>query len=436
MRRDRRFVLRELSGSLGDLGTLFPLVVALVTVNGLDATAVLAGVGVAYMAAGLYFKIPLSVQPLKSMSAVAIALSLSGEQLRTAGLLFGLIVLALSLTPLPRLIGKLFSRPIIRGIQLAVGLLLVTSAVRLLGAQPEAAAGMATPVGHIGGEFSLSWLVAGAVLVILAIVSRRRIDGTLLAVIAVGVLAGLAFTDSWKGLGTLRLGIALPSLGIPNLELAAVAMTTLVLPQLPLTLANAVYASSDVVGRLYPDRTERVSPRSLMRSMGLVNVFIAGIGGMPVCHGSSGITAHHRFGARTGVSVAMLGAVLLAIALIFDGNVVPILALVPTPVLAALLALVGVQHAMLARDLVDRTDVVVCLTVGVVGAVTKNLALGFVLGLLISAVARAFDGMRGGAVDGRGKGSTPSAAPRPVTSHHRSVYALSGEDDERYRATA
>ena len=41
-----RFNLQELGGALGDLGTLLPLMMALVLINGLNETAVLVGVGV------------------------------------------------------------------------------------------------------------------------------------------------------------------------------------------------------------------------------------------------------------------------------------------------------------------------------------------------------------------------------------------------------
>lgn len=66
-----RFNLPELGGALGDLGTLLPLMVALILVNGLNATSVLVGVGVFYIVSGIYFRLPMPVQPLKAVAASA-----------------------------------------------------------------------------------------------------------------------------------------------------------------------------------------------------------------------------------------------------------------------------------------------------------------------------------------------------------------------------
>ena len=71
------FSIREFSGSLADLGVMLPLVLALISLNGMDATAVFVGIGIAYIFAALIYRLPIPVQPLKSVSAVALALGLA-----------------------------------------------------------------------------------------------------------------------------------------------------------------------------------------------------------------------------------------------------------------------------------------------------------------------------------------------------------------------
>ena len=44
-----RFNLAEFSGSLADLGVMLPLILALITLNGMDAAAVFVGIGLAYI---------------------------------------------------------------------------------------------------------------------------------------------------------------------------------------------------------------------------------------------------------------------------------------------------------------------------------------------------------------------------------------------------
>ncbi len=124
-----KFNLQELGGALGDLGTLLPLMVGLILINGLDVTPVLLGVGLFYIGSGLYYRIPAPVQPLKAVAAIAISLSLSASVIGAAGLLMGIILLILSLTNLIRMVVKLFPQPVVRGIQLSIGLILLRKGI-------------------------------------------------------------------------------------------------------------------------------------------------------------------------------------------------------------------------------------------------------------------------------------------------------------------
>ena len=119
-----RFNLQELGGALGDLSTLLPLMVAMILINGLNATLVLVGVGMFYIVSGIYFRLPMPVQPLKAVAAIAISLGLSTNVIGAAGLLMGVILLLLSVTNLIAVVVKLFPHAVVRGIQLSIGLLL------------------------------------------------------------------------------------------------------------------------------------------------------------------------------------------------------------------------------------------------------------------------------------------------------------------------
>ena len=63
-----RLTRAEISGGLADLGVLVPLEISLIALNGLNPTSTLLGVGIAYVLAGLYFRIPMPVQPLKAFA--------------------------------------------------------------------------------------------------------------------------------------------------------------------------------------------------------------------------------------------------------------------------------------------------------------------------------------------------------------------------------
>src|SRR2546421_7490132 len=62
----------ELAGAFGDLGTLIPFVVGYITINRLDPQGVLLGFGLLAVATGLYFRPPMSVQPMKAIATVAV----------------------------------------------------------------------------------------------------------------------------------------------------------------------------------------------------------------------------------------------------------------------------------------------------------------------------------------------------------------------------
>ena len=101
----------------------------------------------------------------------------------------------------------------------------------------------------------------------------------------------------------------------------------LVRPQVPLTLGNAVIAITEKNNRLFPDRP--VNEGKISTSTGLINIFSAGVGGVPMCHGAGGTAGHVQFGARTGGAFVVLGAILLLAALFFSGSIGTLLRLFP-----------------------------------------------------------------------------------------------------------
>jgi len=376
-----KFDLAELGGALGDVGTLIPLVAALIVVNGLDPTSVFLVLGLAYLLSGLYYRLPMPIQPLKAVSAAAISLGLSASVVSASGLWMGVILLILSLAGLMRLLARLFPKSVVRGIQLAVGLLLVRSGL-LLAAKPELLiGGQASSVRIASLTLPLGWLLAGITGLILVACLRARRWPASLAVLGFGFLVSVAW-GSIEGLREIRLGLTLPRLAWPTVQDATSALVLLVIPQLPLTLGNAVMATADTAQDYFGKRARRVTHKALLITMGLPNLLASAIGGMPVCHGSGGLTAHYKFGARTGGANLIMAVLCLAIALFVDGNVLPILSLIPYPVLGVLLLFVGVQHALLARDL-RGVEIAIALSIAGTTLATGNLAIGFALGILL-----------------------------------------------------
>jgi len=385
-----RFDRREFAGSLGDLGTLLPIAIGLVVINGLDPTAVFLCVGLFYVLSGLYFRITVPVQPMKVIGAYAIARVLAPIEISSAGLLLGVLLLVLALSGTIKLVGRLVPKSCVRGVQLTTGILLFTQGVRfILGTSSlQAARGAAEPFLSVAtlGPLPIG-IVLGcvAVLLILLLLDNRYAPAALVVVV-LGAGSGLVL-GAWKGLSVFELGLHLPAVvpyGWPTLSDMALALTALALPQLPMTLGNAVVAQADLTREYFgPACSRRMSFRALALSMGLANLVVAFFGGMPLCHGAGGLAAHYRFGARSAGSNLMIGGVFVLIALVFGDQAIALLSLLPFSVLGALLLFAGAQLAMTILDIDQRADMFVI--VAMLGAsLVTNLGIGFGLGLVLA----------------------------------------------------
>ncbi|NTU63222.1 MAG: hypothetical protein HGB05_07420 [Chloroflexi bacterium] len=357
-----RFNLAELSGSLADLGVLLPLTLALITLNGVNATSAFVVIGLAYLLNAFVYRLPIPVQPLKSLSATALALGLSASVVTAGAWWMALILIVLAIANAAPWIGRLFPKPIVRGIQLGLALLLINSAWTLW--QPT------------GGSTAIDvWLIGGGLFVLGAFLVVRH-DWAALGVISFGVVVALIRS----GVPTLTFQPALPSIALPAPGDFLPALWLLALPQIPLSLANSIYSTEDAARQYFGANAAHVEARRLLTTMGLSNVAAALFGGVPVCHGCGGLTAHYRLGARTGGAPLMLGVFFLLFGLLGGQSLLPLLQLLPLAILGVLLAYVGVQHGLLARDLKGWREWLPALTVAVVGFLTRNLALGFAAG--------------------------------------------------------
>ncbi|MFQ5925039.1 MAG: putative sulfate/molybdate transporter [Dehalococcoidia bacterium] len=376
-----RFTLWELSGALGDIGILLPLLVALIVVNNVSSTGAFLVVGLAYIFTGLYYRIPMPVQPLKAVAAIAIATGLSASVIAASGLLMAVVLLLLALTGIITAVAKLFPKAIIRGIQLGIALLLIKAGVALANKSQVFIGGQGASLSS-SLDVPVGWLLAIAAGILLIVFLRKRWLPASLVILTFGLGAG-AFLGPIEGLAQLRLGLALPSLGLPSLSDFSTALLILVLPQVPLTLGNAVFATADTARSYFGDKAQRVTHKSLVTTTGVANLAAGALGGIGVCHGSGGVTAHFKLGARTGGANLMIGSVFLGLALFLDGNLLPLLSLIPYPILGVMVAFVGLQHALLARDLQGWLNIAVAILIAVVALATSNLALGFALGIVL-----------------------------------------------------
>jgi len=327
-----RFSRQELAGAFGDLGTDLPLLVGVVLATGMDAPMAFLLFGALQVASGLAYRLPMPVQPLKAMAAIAIAGKLAPPVLAAGGMVVGAVMLLLARTGALAWLARTVPKPVVRGIQVGLAIQLGTLALTRF----------------LPAEGARGWLAgAVALAVVLALRTNRRVPA---ALVVVGAGAAWALA-TWPAAQPLPWGLHAPSLPArwPTPAEFAQGALLLALPQLALSLGNSVLATQQVVRDLFPQRPP-LQVRTIGTTYALMNLAAAPLGGLPVCHGSGGMAGHYAFGARTGGSVVLYGAFLIGAGLFLAGDPAAFQRLFPAPVLGTLLLVEAAAVLWLVRD--------------------------------------------------------------------------------------
>ncbi len=337
----------EVTGAIGDLVTVLPLIVAIGALTELSLAVMLMWFGGFQIIWGLYYGVPISVEPMKALAALVIAGAISTGEVLIAGLFLGLILLFAGYTGVLERLSDVIGLPVVRGVQLGVALVLLETGVQL-GVADLQLAGLAAVValGVIGlGYWNLSPVV----------------------VLLIG-----------GGIALVQTGVPSPALPTTNgmvlfdrTDLTfAVAEATIA--QLAMTLGNAALATSVLLSDYFK---RDISADELSTSMGVMNLSAIPLGAFPMCHGSGGVAGKYAFGARTAGANVILGVGYVAVAVLGVGLV----AAYPLAMLGVILVVIALQ---LGRTSLDRTDeYVFVIAVGVVGLLF-NLGVAFVAGLI------------------------------------------------------
>lgn len=350
---DFEFNLRELAGSMGDFGTLFPLVIAYIAVNGLNPAGLFIMLGLTNIALGLIYRMPMPLQPKKVIAGAAIAQGWSPSLIYASGFGLGLIWLILVVTGLLRKLLDITPPTIVVAIQLALGVTLAWQAVQWMLPAP------------------LLGVLAIAIVLILR-ENRYAPAAIVLMVLGVAIMAWQGkLPSSWD------VSLTLPPLTVPRLNDVWQAMLLAGFAQIPLSITNAVIAPAALIREYFPDKA--VSEQKLMLNMGVMNIAASFFAGMPVCHGAGGLAGQHYFGARTGGTPIIEGVIEVAIGLFLSQSIAEVLAGFPMPLIAGMMLLVSVE---LARPVIKLRGWDLGLAAGTAAlCVVTNMAVGFIGGL-------------------------------------------------------
>lgn len=357
------FNLRELAGATGDFGTLFPLAIGYIAVCGLDPAGLLIMMGLANVATGLAYRLPMPIEPMKVLAVVAISQAWSPSLVSASALGMGVVWLLLAMTGVMGWIAKVTPHSVVRGIQIALGLLLAIPAFKMI---------------------STGWLLGLVSVAVVLLFRQSRYTPAALVL----MLLGIAIMAIQGHLTKIQPpAFSLPTVAVPRVEEVRQGFLLAGFAQLPLTATNAVISTSSLISTYWPERT--VKERQLAWSTGAMNLVTSFFGGMPMCHGAGGLAGQYYFGARTGGTNLMEGAIEIVLGLFFASSIAHLFGTFPQAIIGAMMLLVGVELVKFARDVRWGRDLVpMAITVAV--SVVTNMAFGFLSGLAVHHLMQLF----------------------------------------------
>ncbi|MBN1290039.1 MAG: putative sulfate/molybdate transporter [Actinobacteria bacterium] len=350
------FNIREVAGSMGDFGTLFPLAIGYIAVCGLDPAGLLVMMGLANVATGLVYRLPMPIEPMKVLAVMAIAQAWEPSLVYASAFGMGIVWLLMAATGAIKVVARVTPKSVIRGIQVALGILLGIQAFDMV---------------------RTGWILAlVSVIIILALRKNRYAPAAIvLIVLGIGIML---FKGHFAGIA--GPGFRLPSITTFGMKEVWVALIAGGFAQVPLTATNAVIATSSLIETYWPER--KVSVGKLSLNMGLMNISLPFFGGMPLCHGAGGLAGQHYFGARTGGTNIIEGTGEILLGLFFASSIGIIFARFPEAIIGAMLLMVGIELVKFAKDMKWSLELVPMVSTVAV-AVLTNMAFGYLAGLAV-----------------------------------------------------
>ncbi|KAF9160316.1 hypothetical protein DFQ26_005677 [Actinomortierella ambigua] len=382
----RGLVLGELSGALGDLGTLLPIMLSLSLTGQVDLGSSLIFGGIWNIVTGFTFRMPMCVQPMKSIAAIALTNKMSIGSVMSAGMGVSAVVMFLGLTRTIHLVAKYTPMAVIRGIQLGTCISFAGKAAELV-KQGKAFWG---PSWRWNDNYE--WACVCFIVVFLFYYRSKRVP-TAMIIFVVGLIIAFVklYTDPPVDAAYPKIGVySIPTI-IPTWEEFKHGFLSASLGQIPLTCLNSVIALAALANDLFPDRP--ASTPTIAISVGAMNLIGCFFGSIPYCHGSGGLAAQYRFGARTEVSIVLLGVLKIFFGLFFGSSLSGLIASYPSTILGVMLFVSGIELGAAARSLNDGVEsdvkrhanfITMVTTAGMLVAF-KNDGIGFLGGMVCAA---------------------------------------------------
>ena len=356
----------DLSGAFADLGTFLPIVIGVLALQKVDPTGLLIGFGLFALVVAAVYRRPIPIQPMKVVAAIVITQSLDAQTIAATGFLLGITVTLLSLFGVLDLLARKIPTPVMTGIQLGVGLMLAWAGIELIEIDPW------------------TGILASGLLFMLLVTPLRPAAAVILVVGA----CLWSLSTAQNPVADISLALHTPQWTSFSWQQLGLSAQTILLPQLSLTLTNAILATAAIAGHYFPEDKQRISPTRLGFTTGAMNMLLAPFGAFPMCHGAGGLVVQYRFGARTWLAPVFFGIAMITLGLLFGPQALQILLLIPLAAVGALLIYAGLDLAW-HKSLISSPplDLSVILLTGICSA-TINVAAGLLIGWIWFLIGR------------------------------------------------
>jgi MFS superfamily sulfate permease-like transporter len=309
---------------------------------------------------------------MKSITAIALIANLPPSQIISAGIFVSTTTLTLTLTGLIVRLNNIIPKSLISGIQLGTGLALIQNGIKTI---------QSSKLEIITDNYIISLI--SIILVLFTWNNKRSVTALILFII------GVIISISQLNLNNIEKPrfAHFNSPFIPGWDDFLNGVWKAGLGQVPLTILNSVIAVHQLANDLYPLK-KMASIRDVGLFVGLMNLASAWFGSVPYCCGSGGLAGQYRFGARSGLSVIILGVVKIMAGLLFGDSMVLVFEKIPKSIIGVMLSVAGLQLCLITRKTKEfKSDreaddaYFVMLITGVTSLGFANIGIGFLFGV-------------------------------------------------------
>jgi len=361
-----RFSIGEISGSLGDLGTLIPITLGMGKLGLINIGTTFFWGGLFNIIGGIFWDKPIPVQPMKTIGSSALSGSLTTPgSVSVAGFLTGTVVSVLGYFKVIQKIADIIPGVLIGIIQAGTGLRFSLSGVNMLKALKEW-------LGYDG--YLLSIISALIVCLNFSNYKYSKYIPSALILFVIGLVISSVQTSmtSYKFFNPFFITYM-------SAEDWKNGFIKGAIPQIPLTILNSVIGIVDLSNSLFENNKMSIKEASL--SLGFINILGCPFGAMPSCHGAGGLSGQYKFGARNGLSVIIIGTLKIVISLLFGNILLDLISNFPSSILGIMLLICGADLTVQGLKRVKSNHTIFVLGLSI--ALVFELWIAFLAGVIL-----------------------------------------------------